>query len=569
MKKITLLSLLVVFSLVVSSLCYAGELDEHWIGSIPEVLQLLEDENFKNISIYTKEENVVYYIERLNTSTSVHCHYHLDNNSTHCDNIVTGKDIPTDFEVLISVSRDNVEKLLEQLSVSPAVANEAVWPWVVGALVTYYFAKKLINYWVYKTFTPKPHSHNDFFIPKKDLEGQINQSIQTTTERFNGLESVFELSNPKIESQTHELNLLLERRILSLTQAFIQDVTHTYCTVCGHDHAGSHEHEDKVPFNFGFNLNANKTNVSESALLFSQNKQVFKSGFVLQRRDNVSYEENLDVKDPIERGVILKVTKAVLKDLKKELVDPIGTLLKGTYKTVLDKHNLKQLHSYIQTHYRMSLGESNYIAASAIALSLASIKVTGEAIESAFVGPYHIFCQISDAAVVGAGLGLFSAYHCLRQPIRTKNIALIFKSQFWSILFDRIKNPMDMTKNINDLTYKEMDIDKLFFNEINLVKKNIKTLIWQLRLDGQLSSQHANRLAKNLGQINKELEDLLFDIKLEENSSSQNLIDFVNKLQPIVGQYRYIYGEIFELMTPKEYVSLEVHLENSCLSFLK
>lgn len=572
MKKIRYLSLIVCLNLLFLSFSYAGDLDEHWIGSVPDVMQVLGDDTLKNISIYTKQDHVVYYVEGISSSASVHCHYHHDNNSSHCNYIVNGKDIPLNFEILISVSADKIGELLEQLSISPLIANDAIWPWIVGAVVAYYFAKKIINYWVYKTFTPKPHSHADFFIPKKDLEVRIDEETRSTSERFNRIESLLELSSRGSGSKLSpsDLNLLLNRQILSLTQALIKDMAHSHCTSCGHDHGlHYHGHKDHGHYSFGLRLNNAKTNVSTASLFSAQETSSFKAEQILPRKDNVFRAEMVESKEAVSSGIIIKVTKAIIMDLKKELIDPVVTLGKGAYKTVSDRHNLRQLNAYIQTNYRVTLGESNYVAASAIALSLATVKVTGEAIESAFVGPYHVFCQISDAAVVGLGLGLFSAYHCLRQPARKKSLALLLKSKFWSIMFNRIKNPIELTENIKGLD-KKIDADKLFLNEISSLKSNIKKLIWQFRLDGRLKPKQANSLAKELGQTNKRLEDLLFDIKLEESMLSQDLRAFINRFQSIIAEYKYIYTTTFDYIEQNEYsISNEITLGRSCISFLK
>lgn len=524
------------------------------VSTAPKAIELLGNIKDQTVTVYTSAEYAIYSTSSLNeTLTNVLCHFHLENDVSHCRLLPIDSFVPDNFALVLTLEPDKINEMLNLLDFSPSISSDPVWPWVFGAIVSYYLAKKMINYWVYKSFKSKPHSHEQFFIEGDQLRNKIDNNHKSIIKRLTFFNALREIQNQTKVSKVSDsiLSDYLTSKVFTLTQDLVEDLKHENCTGCG---GAGHTHH--LP-NFS---------QRSSVLQLGHNRDAIRSSFELPyqlRTENLQGE--LPVSKQISAGLIVRSAKAFILDLNKELVSPIASITKAALKTVSKKHNLNQLNVYGQTSFRVLLGESNYTAAISIALSLVTIKIVGESIESVFVGPYHVFCQLSDAAVVATGLGLFSAYHCLRQPIRKRNLKLLTDSNFWSILFKKIKNPLKIDQSGDGDSNEKAKL--LLLAEVQNIKSEIKNLIWQLRLDGKLNPSQSNQLAIKLGSISKDLEDLLFDIELDRSLSATDLSTYLNMILPITDKFKSLAQETIQISLSHQ-TEGQLDKSNACLMYL-
>lgn len=132
-------------------------------------------------------------------------------------------------------------------------------------------------------------------------------------------------------------------------------------------------------------------------------------------------------------------------------------------------------------------------------------------------------------------------------------------------MWNKIKNPIK-SKVKSQEEIAKMTSDQILLMEIDNIKSNIKRLIWQLRLEGKLNSVTANSLSKDLGRVNKNLENLLFDLQI--NSSEFDIGRFVLELKPIVADYNALYMALFEKIEAENNVT-PLTSEGLCLSYLQ
>ncbi len=182
------------------------------------------------------------------------------------------------------------------------------------------------------------------------------------------------------------------------------------------------------------------------------------------------------------------------------------------------------------------------------------------------VGPYHIFCQLSDVAAVTTGLVFLTTYHSLRQPIKLRKPQLLFTKKFWSLMFEKLKNPTLNGRIAASKENKDFPASESLILELSKLKNQIQQLIWQLRSSKSLTSKQANALARKLGKISKEKEDIIFSVKINDLYSSSELLTLVEGLKPVYQGYRDLFEEIgAESEKTQNLPSMSV---NSCAGFL-
>lgn len=116
--------------------------------------------------------------------------------------------------------------------------------------------------------------------------------------------------------------------------------------------------------------------------------------------------------------------------------------------------------------------------------------------------------------------------------------------KFWTLLLEKLKHPtlngrlLEAEKNINFPASESLIL------ELDKLKQQIQKWIWQLRSNQNLSPQQANLMARKLGHISKEKEDILFDLKVDDTYSTTEILSLVERLKPIYKAYKDLYHEL-------------------------
>lgn len=545
--------------LFISNSSLAGEsIESFWLGKLPKVIEQIPAIDSPNITIKAWGDSALFIFENETEVAKSLCHFHSSNDYYHCSLEAADFTLPEKYRTILEMSAQNFSELLQSMGLEVST-NDQVWPWVVGAIAVYYVSKKAINYWVNKSFKAKPHSHEFSLLDASELETATAAQLEMIQAHTQDLDEIFNTETKLNFLEREKVRTMLQTRIRGLNKKILDELVGSYCSTCKTVHAPQESHEHF------FAVTPQSTGLIQSTL--SQTPS-----YTAQMRaqlETPTADEAKEASDPkslVEKSVVLKTAKALLVDIHKELIQPIPKAFKAVRRFVSKKENFSQLNSYAQTKYNTSIGESNISTGIAIASSLITVKVLGETLESMVVGPYHIFCQLSDVAAVTTGLVFLTTYHSLRQPIKLRRPQLLFTKKFWSLMFEKLKNPTLNGRIAASKEDKDFPASESLILELSKLKNQIQQLIWQLRSSKSLTSKQANALARKLGKISKKKEDIIFSVKINDLYSASELLTLVEGLKPVYQGYRGLFEEIgVESEKTQNLPSMSV---NSCAGFL-
>ena len=520
-----------VFLFLLSFNALADEKVEEIVAYTPHALEFagveFYSENISEFSIHIDPQGHIVYILKQNQETlAIQCHYH-SGGDTHCLATANEVTLPGDFRELINVSGNEIHTFFNGLGVEVSSMDASLWPWVFGVLISYYFAKKAVNYWIHRSFSLKDikeHGHNHFFIePNDQLQERVQKESDLAESKLDRLKEINHQSMTLFTNKGEDLKVLLNDKLLSLSGAIIEELKkehHHSCSGCS-DHNHSSFIEDQATSDQSLKI---EIDTSDSKLV-----------------DQLNLSRS---KKTVSNGVIIKYAKALIFDLKNEFIDPFTRAAKGAFGVLFNSDKRRQVNSFAQTHYRIFLGEAHLAVATTIASVMVTIKVLGETLETMLVGPLHVICQISDMAAITTGLTMLVTYHCLRQPVRKKDPALLLKRNFWHVLLSKLKKPFNTEITESNLKVSHNGLE-VFISKINKIKKSLNSLIWLLRYDQKLSPSTANSLALRLGKLNKIFENTDFDIQVKGKTlSGEELLQALKSFIPVVESYNSLHLEI-------------------------
>ncbi len=563
MRKIASSTILAfVFLFLNPNVIFAAEkLESFWLGSLPRIVEQLPEMHSANIQIQAWGESALFNFFNKTEIIKFLCHFHSSNSYYHCSREQIDFQPPENVKTILEMSSQSLSELIETVGLSEVLPSDPVWPWVIGAIAAYYVSKKVINYWVNKSFESKPHSHEFTLLSKSELESSINSQLEMVRTHTQDLGEIFETDLKLNFLEREKIRTMLGERIRSLNKKVIDELLGSYCSTCKTVHLPQQSH-------YLSGLSQSQFFISSS----DNDRPSFTEQFMVQLKhnevENIESAPN-EPKNLIQKSVVLKAAKALIIDIHRELIQPIPKVFRYARRLLSDKEHFNQLNSYAQTKYSTSVGESNFSTGIAIASSLITIKVLGETLESMIVGPYHVFCQISDVAAVTTGLVFLTTYHSFRQPVKLRQPRLLISKRFWSLMFEKLKNPTLNGRLAASKKDKNFPESESLILELAKLKQEIQQWIWQMRSDGILTPKKSNSLARKLGQISKQKEDIIFSVKINEEYSSSELLVLVNKLKQVYKEYESLFEEIMtEYKNTLSLKSKEIANINLCAGFL-
>ncbi len=528
---------------------YANEeLSSFWLQHLPYAASFASEMENADVKLFATSDQAMFSFENAERVTQVACHVHLDTGVCHCSLAWLDAVVPRDYNLIFDLSSQKINELLTQMDLTQVSAGDPVWPWVLGAVAGYYAAKKVINLWLHKNFKAQPHTHEFSVLERGERKDQVEDLQKTMDRQQKALDEIF---NENLEINVFErarLQALLESRIANLTRQVITDLTSTYCHSCKTFHSPAMSHSP-APFKFS-GLGSSAPVADFTAHELQQLREKMTEALTSVGNSNSfprgdSDENKIEnAQEIVKSGTIVRVTKALLSDIYKELIEPFPKMAKSLRKMATTSGSVKQIGSYVQTKYHTAVGESNLVTASAVVVSLITIKVVGETVETLVFGPYHVLCQISDVAALTVGLTFLTVYHTLRQPLRQKKIGYLFQTRFWRSMWDRLSTP---TLNSRIQALERSDTQnpvEILMVEIERLKSNIQQILWQLRALDVLSPQALKMYARKLGEISKSKEDTLFENRMKDSYDPQDLLKTIDFIKPIFVSYQGLYKDL-------------------------
>lgn len=541
------------------------ELTGFWIQHLPYAASFASEIENADVKVFATTEQAIFSFEAAGKVTQVECHVHLDTGVCHCSLAWLDAVIPRDHTLIFDLPSQKINELLAQLDLSQVSTGDPVWPWVLGAIAGYYAAKKVINLWLHKNFKAKPHTHDFSILGRNERQQQVEELQRITGRQTEALGGVF---NENIEINIFErarLQSLLEARVASLTKQVITDLTSTYCHSCKTYHGPAVMHQ---PSTFTFSGLASSAPITDFT---PQEMEQFreKISAALQPGKSTNLlplsepdEQKLEnAQEIVKSGSIVRITQAILLDIYKELIEPFPKMAKALRKLSKTPGSLKQIRSYVQTKYHTAVGESNVTTASAVVVSLITIKVIGETAETLVFGPYHVLCQISDVAAITAGLTFLTVYHTLRQPLRQRKLGYVFQGRFWRLILERLSKPT-LSSRIQALEKSDVKNPvEILLVAMERLKNNIQQILWQMRTLDVLSPQDLKMYSRKLGEISKSKEDTLFENRMKDSYDPQDLLKAVEVIKPIFLNYQSLYNDFLlenREQTPRPLLCIEL-----------
>jgi hypothetical protein len=463
---------------------------EDFLKVFNEILLEYGDLTDTTVSVSSADDNLLVQGQRGSETLQAYvCHMHSGGGS-HCDPVQL-ETVPTHvYQPIVSFSESDLANLVggpEAL----AQYDPSLWVWIAMGTVTFYFAKKAINKVLFGQFLAKEaDSHSHLVLNRHALESQIQNREQVLTESLATLPTILQsmhATSGQPNSSPDQANLIAVDTVTEDTRLLIKQLVRAATgQSCGHDHSHDHDHPS-----------SHKGCASSQA----------------------------QAQNSLLNGGALRFATTLGSDLYRELIRPIYLLGKGLGQMIFQRGQRRQLSAYARVEANRVLTETDAVFTASFLTGVVGMKTAGEFLESLVVGPYHAFCHVSDAAVLVVGMSIWASYHCVRQVAKFGSLKTSTDSAFWKVILGSFRQRLRVATSTGQqiLSLPESEKGSTYL-ALRLLSRELKVLVRQKNASGELENSQASQIARWLGSLNKQLEDLATkaSLKAENQFDSQH-----------------------------------------------
>ncbi|MEO0335393.1 MAG: hypothetical protein AAF202_03310, partial [Pseudomonadota bacterium] len=486
-----------------------------------------------SLKISSLDDYIVFQAYRDTEQLSSYlCHFHNDG-AYHCDLLAAGEVYEPALNEILQLAPVQMNELLMSIG-AIGTSDPAIWAWVVVGAVTFYLAKKVINKAVLGQYlAPEIDHHSHFFQSEKSMQKQVAEKEVAIQKAIPGLLDVVKrlsAEGPKVGDS--EAADIASKEITEDIKHIVHGLVHKASSGCGHHHHGhKHEHHES------------------HSTCGSQKKAA---------------------QETLQSGGVIRFSKTLGNEFYREFIRPVGVLLKSGYEVLFDRWHRKQIGALARVEANRVRAETNLPFAIAFLTSLVGLKAFGEFLESLVVGPYHAFCQISDAAVLVVGMSVWGSYHCLRQAVQYGQVTKVHKASFWKAMAKSFRQRLRGTTAKHEVLLRGADDDwTAYFLSLRFLSREFKTVIRKKNNLGQLTNDQAAQASRWLGDLNRSIEDQSFLKTLEQANTEIDKEAWLQSVRDWLGSFENVVSLTMDWNESKAQQLQQSLSSRSCKAALK
>lgn len=519
---------------------------EQLMAATKEYVEIIGDFSDTALKYSSMNDYVVLQAFRDGSELSSYlCHFHADG-TWHCSLVEAGEILDRLLQPMFEISSTQIGQWMTDASLV-ANGDPSVWVWLVVGAATFYLAKKGINKVVHGQYlAPEADRHTHFFQSQHSAEDQSSRVASSMLASIPSLRDIVgqmtERGPPAIPS---EVQGVANEQLTKDIKAIVHGLVHAAGSSCSHgiqnDHSG---HGPSCGHGGDCGHESHNGHSGHAA------------------HDGPCSHEKEAAQKVLLSGSMIGFAKTMGTDFYREFIRPIGVLAKGAYDTVFSRWNMTQIASLIRVESARMRAETNLPFAIALLASLVGLKAFGEFLETLVVGPYHAFCQVSDAAVLITGMSVWGSYHCLRLAVEYGQLKNIFKPVFWQTMLSSFRQRLRGATATNDTKLFRGGEEgwPAYFLSLRFFSREFKKVLRQKNAVGELSNEQTNQLAGWLGKLNRSLENQSFLKTLEEAGTDVEKELWIQSVQNWLEAFENLVGLTEEWNSEKEQ-AIESYLE--------